>query len=428
MSIRFHDKPILWLSLAAFTVATLVGISAPEAQAQIQAKKAGETVRTRPNSDLDPLGVRSGSILIFPTLAVEGRYQDNLFSEDIDVSDDLVLIVRPNLEMRSMWSRHELLLFAEGEFGFHDKFSTEDFERYVFQGQGTVDISRDTNFIVYGAFRREYEMRSDPDALSNARSPIEYDQIDGAFQLNHRFNRTTVMVGANVRRLEYDDVFSVAGNLLNQQDRNRTQYGLESRVDYEFQKNVGVFVEFNYNWRDYDDLLDDRGFNRSSEGYDVHLGVDLRFTSVIFGHVYAGYSRQNYDDPRFNIVDGVTMGVDLDWNVTPLTTVHLGVSRRLRDTVEDMSPGFYNDRINLRVDHELQRTLIVSAMGSLGRYKYQQINRNDKVWSIGAQVEWKINRNLRMNLRYMHWVRETDYAGVRDYVRNSVTLGIEAAY
>jgi hypothetical protein len=39
----------------------------------------GQSVRTRPRPELDPLGIRVGSFRFYPSLEIGGRYEDNVF-------------------------------------------------------------------------------------------------------------------------------------------------------------------------------------------------------------------------------------------------------------------------------------------------------------------------------------------------------------
>ena len=52
---------------------------------------AGQSVRTRPRPELDPLGIRVGSFRFYPILEIGGRYEDNVFRSPSNEKGDLVL-------------------------------------------------------------------------------------------------------------------------------------------------------------------------------------------------------------------------------------------------------------------------------------------------------------------------------------------------
>jgi hypothetical protein len=426
---RYRRQGALVLLTKVLLFVSLVWVFAVDpALAQIAAKKPGTTVRTRANAELDPSGIRADSMMIYPSISVSGQYDDNLFIWNVISEDDVVLIVAPTVRVKSLWSHHELQFFASGQFGFHKDFPGQDYKNFIFQGQGTIDISNKTNLVLAAGYRQAHELRIDPDAISEVIEPPQYQTPSASFKFTHRFNRLTASIGGRVKRTDYDNAETIDGDVVDQSFRDRNQFHLEARLDYEFQQNVGVFINVVRNWRRYDSKIDNRGFTRDSDGYNIDLGIDLRFTSIIFGHAYIGYTKQHYDDLRFDNVDGLNYGADIDWNITSLTSVNLGVERRLRDTIQFFSPGYYADRVKLQVDHELRQDWIVSVMGMTGQNRFQQIGRQEKVWNIGAQLYWKMNRNFRVRLSYMYDRRDTEFVGVGNYKRNTVTFGVEANY
>jgi len=72
--------------------------------------------------------------------------------------------------------------------------------------------------------------------------------------------------------------------------------------------------------------------------------------------------------------------------------------------------------------------LMISASGMIGRNDFKQIDRVDDVWSVGAEVEWTINRNLVLMLAYSHSVRKADFRRFLSYSGNVVMFGLEARY
>ena len=72
----------------------------------------GETVTNRSRPELDPLGMRAGSFLIYPRLGLQETYNDNIFAVESDEQDDFITLVRPQLDVRSDWTNHAVDLRA----------------------------------------------------------------------------------------------------------------------------------------------------------------------------------------------------------------------------------------------------------------------------------------------------------------------------
>ena len=47
----------------------------------------------------EPLGIRAGSFLIFPSLNVSEIYDDNVFASDNNTDDDLITVISPQVRV-----------------------------------------------------------------------------------------------------------------------------------------------------------------------------------------------------------------------------------------------------------------------------------------------------------------------------------------
>src|SRR5689334_20621477 len=132
--------------LVAASACAVASTGAQPAWAQLANDQHPNTVLTKPGP-YDPIGFRAGPIYFFPSVAVQGLYNDNIYAENNNKRDDEILIIRPELQVQTDWSRHELQLYAGGEIGFYNHFSTEDYQDYLFQGRFRLDVSRATNIV-----------------------------------------------------------------------------------------------------------------------------------------------------------------------------------------------------------------------------------------------------------------------------------------
>ena len=68
----------------------------------------------------DPLGIRAGPFLIYPSLNVSEAYNDNVFATDNDTDDDFITLISPQLRAESNFSRHSLNFTAGSEIARAD--------------------------------------------------------------------------------------------------------------------------------------------------------------------------------------------------------------------------------------------------------------------------------------------------------------------
>lgn len=405
---------------------TILTMGATGAWAQLADNQNGNTVLTRPGP-YDPVGFRSGPIYFFPSVSVLGQYNDNIYAEDANKRGDEILIIRPELQVQTDWSRHELQLFAGGEFGLYEDYTDEDYQDYQVQGKFRLDISRATNILFEAGRARDHQQRGDPEEVEGL-DPTKFDRTDAKVQVNQSLGRMQLSGGASYRRLDFKDVAAVGGGFINNDDRDRDMFVANAKAAFEFSPGYSVYGEFAYNWRDFDEAVDDVGIDRDSEGYEITGGLQMEITNLIQGEIWGGYLQQKPDDPSLAKIKGPSFGANIDWNVTPLTTIGLRGQRTVEDSQFINASGFFADRGRLTVDHQLRDNLTVSVFGEIGQDDYRGIVRNDFRYAAGASVEWALNRHLAATFAYTYQGRDTDFVGIDDFSRNLFAVGLKARY
>jgi len=408
--------------------AALVGAGDAVAQGAGDEPRRGETVTTRPRPELDPLGVRVGSFLLFPKMTVTESYDDNIFATENNTKDDFVTNLIPELSLQSDWNNHALNVATGADqsiYADRDNDSEETFD-YFGNIDGRLDVTQDVQLSAGAGFSRNTEGRSDPDS-GGGKKPDRYDQIDSFLRYDHNFGRFNTALDGSFTRLDYDNAPGGVQN--NDRDRNIYQGGL--RLGYEILPQYEAFVRGSGNRRVYDNTPDDNGRDRDSYGGQVDAGVALDLGGLLFGDVFGGYLYQHYPDKNEDDVSGVNFGMGLDWNVTPLTTISTTVRRQVRETTEDDASSRLTTIGAISVDHELLRNLILNANGSITNDDYEGSSREDYTYEAGAGVRYLMFRNFYAGLSYTFTRRSSDNDAPGqddDYTRNLVMISLEGQF
>ncbi len=389
-----------------------------------QAPSPNVTVQERPRPRYDPLGIRAGSYLIFPSVRVEGTYDSNVFATPNDEDDDFGVIVSPRINARSQFARHRLDLSAFAEIGRYKEFSRNNYEDFGVAATGVLDITRRQNLRLRLSAARQHETRAEPDAVGRGDDVTKYWNLlaDLAYRVN--FNRVFVQPQAGVRRLDYEDT----GNI-NQDDRDRNVYQVGLRAGYAVSPRFNVFGQGMYNIRRYDETPDDAGDDRDSDGYTLSLGTEIDITGIIFGEIQLGYSKQNYDDNDLDDVQGFGGSGRLTWNVTPLTTIIGEIVGEVRETTVvyqgDEASAAKHTEIGVDVTHELRRNVLLNGNARYLRDDFEGTDRVDDIFRVGAGVTYLLNRNLSIDARYRFDTRKSDDNDA-EFDRHQVFVGIVA--
>jgi hypothetical protein len=381
--------------LAAFSVA----------EAQAQELERGVSVFERARPDYDPLGVRAGGFMVFPSIEIGEAYNDNIFATENDEEDDFITAVRPQVDVTSDWNRHEVSLQTGAEAGFYLDNDDENFVDYFALVDGRLDVVRETFLLGGVGFRHEHEDRGSPDDVAGE-EPTEYDVYSANLGAFRGRGRISARVDGNVDRYDYQDVDAAGGGEIDQDDRDRTHYTLTGRVGYEYLPDVEAFVRVIGRMREYDEL--EGGLDRDSTGYAAVIGTELDFTGKLSGEVFVGYQHTTYDDDTLNDIDGIAAGGSVLWNVTGLTSIRGFIEGSTEETTQAGASGYLALRAGASVEHELMRNVLLGAGITLGRDDYEGIDREDDIVIGNLSAKYLINRNFYAGAEFTHRTRSSD--------------------
>ena len=381
-------------------------------QAQQPQVDPNTTVTDRPRPEFDALGIRAGSFLVFPELALTETYSDNVGFDEDDAESDFRTTIAPSVEFQSQWANHLLVVEAGSEFAIHAEEDDEDYQDYFLLGRGRLDVSRQTNVEANAQARLAHEEPDDPEADDDLNETL---QFGGGAALNHQFNRVGLRFGADVLRTVFDDD--------DEEDRNANVYDILLRTTYDFSPRLDLFVEGRYNVEDRDDNVDDAGVERDTDGYEARFGAGLDLTSVIFGEAFAGYRVQRFAEDDFDNETGLSFGVDINWNPTLLTSVGLSGQRDFRPTDEGDAASNFRTEFAVTVDHELLRSLILNGEARYQNDDFRGDEREDDTIVLGGGLTYWFNRNVSLNAGYSYSDRSSNEAG-EDFEVNEVSVGL----
>lgn len=408
--------------LARIGLLALVGgsLAAPLALAQQPAPEPQRnvTVEERRRPQFDPLGIRAGGFLIFPSLRVGGEYDSNVFARENNEDDDFGLLVRPQINVNSQWSRHALNLTAFGDFALYDEFDENNYEDFGISSNGRLDITRNDTLLGELSLRRLHEDRSDPETVQ-AGDIVTY--YEGLARLGYRreFNLVFFVVGGSVTREDYEE------EDLNEDRRDLIELNGDLRIGYKVSPRFNLFVQGDYTVVRYDKTPDNAGFDRDSKGYGFSVGSEIDITGILFGEVQVGYLRREYDDDDLDNVSGPGGRARLTWNVTGLTSLIFEAGGGIVETTQGGASANLQSEVAAEVQHELLRNLLLNGRLSYTRDDFEGIDRTDNTYRARAGVRYLLNRNLSIDGGYEFSTRDSDVNGA-DYDRHIVRVGLTA--
>ncbi len=408
------------------TVSALALLMAAPAMAQSRIQSAADRVA----ADNAPLGVRAGSFLIIPKVDVEGTMDDNIYATSRNETDDIILTVRPEVAVKSNWSRHALNAVANVEAKRFADRDSEDVENYKVAIDGRADVMRETSIGGGAALERKHEDRGEPNSVASSKEPTQYDVMTLRAGAYRGLGKANVRLDSEMRSLDYKNGVTNTNALVNNNLRDRNEYQQSLRAGYRFTPSTEAFVRGTIDTRAYDFKGTNANRSRSNHGQTYVAGLDFDVTGKTKAQVFAGTTERNYSDRGFKDISEATWGGNVTYNFSDLTTFKAGVNRGIEETTQGASSGFVATDYTAAVEHALRRNIVAYAKAGYTENEYQGFaanQREDTMVTAGTGVDYWLNRCLKAGLGYEYTNRDSSVVN-NDFSRNRFMLKLTATY
>lgn len=398
------------------------------------------SIYERHRPDYSALGVRSGGFLFHPEISAEGKFDSNIFADNANEVDDFIAIISPSFRLQSDTNNNSFSIFAGADIGKYSDNSNEDYEDFNVGASARIDISRGTNIFADLSFDEKHEDRGSPDESSQL-APTIYSTLTAKAGFKRDEGLLSFAVDGSYAKSDYDDVGTTGQvGFLENDDRDRETLTGTVRLGYDLNEDYEAFVKFTAVKVDYDNSQLEGGPRRDNDGWDIVGGAAFDISGKSKGEFYVGYIKRDWDSATLaadgNVSD-FTFGASLLW-VGDLTSLKLSVDRGVTETTaqpndfvdqtdDPSAAGLLTTRFGARVEHELQRNLLLSADASFTKMDFVNTFRKDDVIDAGVGFKYLVNRTFSLNADYKYGERASDQP-FSDYDRHSFMVSLTAQW
>lgn len=354
------------------------------------------TVLDRPHPELEPVGIRAGSMLLFPALATSIGYTTNVYGQSSGAASDGFAELQPQVALISQWSRNFLEFNGSADIKRFFAQTARNETGYAVQADGRIDLGVVDKIVAIVRRERRFEEQYSGTFPQNAAGPIAVDATDATLRGTFEFNRLRLIGNGRIIDLNFSNVETLTGKLLDEQYRNRTEYHSALRAEYSFNPVIAAFAEASFVRSDYrvatvTQPLRNNNATRFLAGGNFDLGQLIR------GTVGVGYEDHEYDDRSFyKPIKGLALDAQIQWLPTELTTVNFEATRKVADSINANSPGYFATLAQLRIDHELLRYVLLFAEATYERDKFVALDRRDTQYQLHGGATYSLGRHFKL--------------------------------
>lgn len=371
-------------------------------------------------------GVRLGSFTALPIASFTQIYDDNIFSDEASSVDDFIADMRASLGVQSNWSVHELNVLGNVRRRQYYEQTSESTTDYSVAIEGALDLSQRAQVRATGGYARRTEPRR---FLQTAFGdvPVRFSVYEAGLRFDVRGNRFAQQFGVSVRSDDFGDVLDpTTGAPIDQDFRDRDALNAFYRQLFRLRPAIALFGEVRGGVEEFGSAQIGIGEAQDSQTYAAAIGVAFDINKVARGEIGVGYQSRDFDSSIFTDIDGLNVDASLEYFVTDLTTITLNVDRSIRSTAVVGVAGFQSTSATVAVEHELLRTVLLSARAEYRDESFRDIDRTDEFLSFSAGVDYAFRRNVALSLSYRRVEADSDGVDARPgFTENLVRLGIE---
>jgi outer membrane protein W len=439
---KFALKPLAACMATVFGVSSFSAWGAPPIPPPLQNQNA----RSSPAATLTPLqairpltsarppqpkefpGIAWGSFLAYPELSLAATYDDNIYAERTDVTEDVVYTLSPSLGLKSNWKQHALNFDGGADFDRYRDNDSEDVDDYWLGFDGRYDLSPRTNLFGGARHSRDHEDRSAPGSLATQVEPTRYDHDEAHLGLAHAFGAFRLRAGGTWDQYDFKDGALSSGAVVDTDYRDHALSSLAVRLGYVLSPTYEVFGQFATDTREYDNLIPTQTYNRDSDGYRAAAGVKFTLPPQrLEGELFAGVMRQNYDYSGFSDLNKPYFGALAVWKPTSLTTVAGFIDRSLEEstvfTGADYSSGSLDTTYGFEVERRLTSKLSVSGRAAYTQSDFQNFDRSDTIIDAGAGLRYYVMPQVYLGADLRVTDRDSDNRDAQ-YSRNQLFVSV----
>ncbi|MEM7429982.1 MAG: outer membrane beta-barrel protein [Pseudomonadota bacterium] len=381
-----------------------------------------QTQAVTPADPYAPLGIRSGSFLLFPELEISGIYTDNVGQDENNEKSAAGIVLRPGLTIQSNWARHSARLALSSEHTIFPGESSEDRNEL----SGTLDLRFDVNRVAEIEYSGRYTLSqdsSDGDSTGATTGTSIDHELGGDLTLRRRNARFMPSIRAGVDAFIFGDEDLVGGGTQNNSDRDYVEPEVELRLTYAHTRAVQPYVAATYSRRMHKQRLDRNGLERDSDGYELKGGVDLELGVLVTGNIELGYGVRDYEDASLKTTGGPVGTSRVVWNPTPLTTLALTASGSIDETSSAGASAIRSASAGVALTHRFRRNLTGTAGFTASFGDYVGIRRLDETYQIDLGLAYALTRNVEVTGRFNHVTTKSTVPG-QEYSENQLSAGI----
>ncbi len=353
-------------------------------------------VLERPRPDYDPIGVLLGSIVVKPQIEVGAGYNSNVYLTARNPTGSAFVYALPSISAKSDWAIDEVAVSGSALLRRYLSNGRRNETSYTLRALGRKDIAGAFSVTGEGQFSRLFESPQTGAINSSLSVLSSYNRSFFSLRGEYREGQSRAIIALDRTSFSFNDIVQANGRI-NQRDRDRIVSRATGEYQFAISPSISLYTQGTYSRIAYSIPLFTGVANRSSHGFRVVGGLNFDLAGLMRGKFGLGYVNRNYDSPLYRDASGLSVEADVEFFPSPLTTIGIGLGRTVEDTSIANTSSFFENRVQLRINHELLQNLLLNGAVEYRRQTYQNSPDRNNFYQATAGATYLSSRSITLN-------------------------------
>jgi len=369
-------------------------------------------------------GLHFAGLHIIPSLALEGRYDSNVYAAPANEQSDFAYAIKPGLRFVLEDSPHEMALDMGYETLRYFDQSSEDQKNYHARFSGLLNGGDFLTFPYDISYAVNHEAREDDLTRELPVDPIQTKTIKGMLGIAYKPGKLGTALSGFYDREWFDDGATAAGAAVIRRDADRSTVKGLARLSYDIGENSTVYLDASHAHREYARaVFQGVSFNgpfRDSDLDEIGGGFKLILQDSLSAGAYAGYLNQNFNHASINDHDMITAHANLDWQVAQGSLLKLNYDRSSYEDDVVMNP-IVRSQAGAAFEQTMMDKLLLGIAGSYRNDDFDASTRKDKIAEGRIYADYNFTQRIALGAEYRYSTRDSNTTSF-DYDRQTAFL------
>lgn len=361
---------------------------------------------------------------LIPSVALEGRYDSNIYAAPSNERDDFAYVVRPGLELTLEDSVHEMSFSADFEGIRYLDYGSEDEDNYHARFKGILDGGDYLTFPYDVAFAIDHEDRADDLTRELPVNKVRTQTINTMFGMAYQPNKVGVALKGFYDRERFDDEMTAAAVPVIRRDADRMTWKGLARVFYDVNEDNTVYLDISHASREYErPVFQGVSFNgpyRDSDLDQIGGGFKTAFKDMLTATGYLGYLTQDFDNTSINDNDMFVAQLNLGWQLADSTMLKINYDRSSYEDDVVINPIIRTEG-GAALEHTLMEKILLGVAGSYRQDDFDASTREDDILMGRLYADYDVSERFALGAEYRYTTRDSS-SSTFDYDRQTALV------